>query len=264
MRMIMRRIVPGLLAVISFSATAATLSLPFLKVGSVTYSNVTIIGANSTDLYFNHDQGIGNVKLKYVDPALQKRFNYDPAKAAEAEQQKAEADALYSSTAASNFAARAQLARAAAARENGRSQTLGDPVSDKSLLGKQAPPVKAEQWAGAKPELEGKYVLVAFWEPWSAASRQSLTDLSALQKQFADKLAVIGITTNSAAGLDKMEADKPGFPVATDPEGKLGAAAGVTSIPSVLLVDPNGIVRYQGHPAALTEKSLKSLFGASE
>jgi cytochrome c biogenesis protein CcmG, thiol:disulfide interchange protein DsbE len=260
--MIMRRIVPGLLALIGFSAAAATLQLPFLKVGSVTYSNVTIIGANNTDLYFNHDQGIGNVKLRYVSPELQKRFSYDPAKAAEAEQQRAEADALYSSTLASNMAERALQARAAGARDNGRCQTLGDPVSDKSLLGKQAPPVKVEQWAGARPELEGKYVLVAFWEPWSAASRQSLTDLSALQKQFADKLVVVGVSTNSAASIEKMESEKPGIPVATDPDGKLGALAGVTSIPSVLLVDPNGIVRYQGHPAALTEKSLKSLFAS--
>ena len=39
----------------------------------------------------------------------------------------------------------------------------------------------------------------------------------------------------------------------------LGAAAGITAIPSVLLCDPKNVVLYAGHPAALTEKKLQAI-----
>ncbi len=263
--MIIWRVVLGLPLMISFCAVAANLQLPVLKVGPTTYTNVTIIGANNTDLYFRHAQGMGNVKLKYVSPDLQKRFGYDPAKATDAELKQAEADALYTSTVLSDLATRVQQARTnASANETPRCVTLTDAVSDKSLLGKTAPAVAADQWVGTRPELEGKYVLMTFWEPWSAASLQALADLSALQKQFTDRLVVVGVSTNSAADLEKLELAKLAFPLATDANRKMSAAAGITSVPSVLLVDPKGLVRYEGHPAAVTEKSIKVLLSSTD
>jgi hypothetical protein len=53
--------------------------LPLLKVGSQTYSNVTVTTISATDIYFVSGQGMGNAKLKDLDPALQKHFHYDPA-----------------------------------------------------------------------------------------------------------------------------------------------------------------------------------------
>jgi hypothetical protein len=54
--------------------------LPLLKVGSQTYSNVTVTTVSATDIYFVSSQGMGNAKLKDLDPALQKHFHYDPAR----------------------------------------------------------------------------------------------------------------------------------------------------------------------------------------
>ena len=48
---------------LGLTAHAETLKLDTLKIGSTTYSNVTILGANATDLYFRHSLGFGNVKL---------------------------------------------------------------------------------------------------------------------------------------------------------------------------------------------------------
>ena len=48
-----------------------------LKVGSETYSNVIVTSVTATDVYFTHDKGIGNGKLKNLDPALQKHFAVD-------------------------------------------------------------------------------------------------------------------------------------------------------------------------------------------
>ncbi len=256
--MIIRRLALGVLPLVTSSALAA-LQFPWLTVGPVTYSNVVVLGANTTDLYFNHDQGIGNVKLKYLSPDLQKRFHYDAKAAAEAERKQAEADALYHSTVASNIAAQVERVRAANAAANAPRECLLDPISEKSPLGKPAPALNVDSWIGDKPDLEGKFVLVSFWEPWSSASLQTLPDLSQLQKKLAGQLVVVGVSTNSEAELSKLSSVKPDFAAATDGKGKISAAAGITSIPCALLIDPKGLVRYQGHPAALTEKKLKAI-----
>ena len=55
---------------------------PVLKVGGdEVYSNVTVTSVSATDIYFTHANGIGNAKIKNLDPALQQHFHFDPAKA---------------------------------------------------------------------------------------------------------------------------------------------------------------------------------------
>jgi hypothetical protein len=60
---------------------AADQKLPVLKVGTQVYSNVTITSVSATDIYFTYDKGAANAKLKNLEPALQKLFNFNPARA---------------------------------------------------------------------------------------------------------------------------------------------------------------------------------------
>jgi len=69
--------------------------LPMLKAGSNVYSNVTVTTVTTTDIYFTHAGGMGNVKLKDLSPELQKHFHYSPLKAGEVEQERAVANAQY-------------------------------------------------------------------------------------------------------------------------------------------------------------------------
>jgi hypothetical protein len=48
-----------------------------------------------------------------------------------------------------------------------------------------------------------------------------------------------------------------------DPEAKFSATVGVTSVPYVMLVDPNGVVRYHGHLAAITEKQVEGMLATA-
>jgi thiol-disulfide isomerase/thioredoxin len=238
---------------------AANYTLDVLTDGSRTYSNVTIIGANTTDLYFTHARGIGNVKLKYLNPSLQKRFNYDPKAAAEAELEQAREDSRFYQAIASNLVSQAansaKIARkAAASSEN----NLADAISDKSQLGKAAPALQAEKWVGPEPALKGKAVLVAFWAPWSIPSRRYLPLLNSLQKRFPDRLVVVGLTADSEPEIAATE-PRLEFACAIDTKARLATAVGVTSVPSVLLLDAKGIIRYLGHPAALDERILENL-----
>jgi len=230
-----------------------------LTVGAKTYRKVTVIGANTTDLYFKHADGLANVKLKYLSPALQAKFNYDAAAATAAERKQVEEDVRFQTTLATSIAAnRARTNELAQKLARTSEQNFADPVSDQSLLGKPAPALKPEKWTGTEPDTKGKVVLVAFWEPWSIPSRKCLADWNALQKKFPEKLVVIGVSSENDPDAQKID-EKIDFATAIDSKAALSTSLGVTCVPSVLLVDAKGIVRYQGHPSAVTEKKLQEL-----
>jgi thiol-disulfide isomerase/thioredoxin len=256
--MLLRFVLVGLIG-ISSPLSAAPLHLDFLKIGSHTYTNVTVMGANTSDLYFTHDAGMSNVKLRYVDARVQKLFNYDPAKAAEAELQQEKDDFQFRTGISSNLVAQAQKSiRAARNAANTSPASLADPISDNSPLGKPAPPFTVEKWLANKPNLQGKSLLIAFWSSWSIPCRKIIPDLNAFQKAFADRLLVIGITSEAETDLQPMDVSLD-FPSAIDTQAKLLTAFDVTSVPSCVLIDSTGVVRYFGHPAALDIRKLQLL-----
>ncbi len=69
--------------------------LATLRVGTEVYSNVTVTSVSVTDIFFTHSRGVGNAKLKNLDPAVQKMFHFDPAKSAAQQADQAKANALY-------------------------------------------------------------------------------------------------------------------------------------------------------------------------
>src|SRR5436190_8889676 len=77
------------------SGFSAEEHLATLKIGSEVYTNVTITSVTATDIYFSHSRGVGNAKLKKLDPELQKKFHFDPTKAAEKEKQQADDKSRY-------------------------------------------------------------------------------------------------------------------------------------------------------------------------
>ncbi|PWU21451.1 MAG: hypothetical protein C5B50_01625 [Verrucomicrobia bacterium] len=244
---------------VSSVADAAPIKFDLLKAGSHTYTNVTVVGFNATEIYIKHDGGLADLKLRNLEPEVQKRFNYDPQRAEAAESGKAEDDARYMATLASNSVARATKKVTASSPEN-----LADPVSEKSLIGKPLPSFKSAKWLGAKPALEGKVVLVAFWGTWSVPCRKYISQWNSAQKKFGEKIVVLGVSSEPEQDAMAMADPKVEFPVALDTDGSFSREMGVTSIPYVLVVDRKGIVRYQGHPAAVTEKELERWVGMTE
>lgn len=252
----------GLLSLwLAVPISAAPMKLDSLTVGSETYSNVTFLGANATDLYFTHSKGIANVKLEFLPKNLQQQFHYNPRAAAEAERKRAEDDARYQRSLAESIAQ--QASAAAQAKAPGSTGFLSDPISPMSLVGKPGPALLGK-WLADKADFQGKFVLLSFWAPWSSPCLKTIPDLNALQKKFADKLVIIGVSTNSAEEISAMAGPKIAFPCGMDSQGKLAAAAGVTSIPCVLLMDPKGTVLYEGHPAAVSEQQLKLFMARTE
>ncbi|HEY2083422.1 MAG TPA: redoxin domain-containing protein [Verrucomicrobiae bacterium] len=245
----------------ALSLCAAPTNLDFMTVGSTTYSNVTIFGANATDLFFTSDHGMSNVKLQFLSPELQRDFNYNPTTAEKAEQKRLDDDKRFQQNLAAALNARLQASREAEEtqiRAHYSEAGLSDAVSEDSPIGKTAPELNFENWVGQPPNLAGKFAIISVWSPKSAACRKWIPQLNDLHKIFAGKIEVLGVTT--AIEADVQQADpKIDFPCALDPDGKFLKAAGVTSLPCVLLVDTNGTVRYQGHPAAVSTNTLQML-----
>jgi thiol-disulfide isomerase/thioredoxin len=251
----------GLLAVV-LSTARAEMKFDTLKVGSITYSNVTVIDANASDLYFKYSGGMANVKLRDLPPEIQKRFNYDPDAAANAEQQSEENASRY----VPNFspAYSSQAPAAAESDDAGPADTnevprLADSATDNSPLDKPAPAVNVEKWLTDKPVTADKSVLVFFWKPQSAPCRRAIPDLNDLQKKYPDTLVVIGITTESEKDISQMTDPHMDFASGIDSQGSMLHAADISTVPSVLLIDPKGIVRYAGHPAALKDAALDKI-----
>ena len=73
--------------------------LAVLRTGNDVYTNVSVFNVTATDVYFIYTRsnrvGMANVKLKNLDPALQKHFNYNPTNALAVEQKQARDNTQY-------------------------------------------------------------------------------------------------------------------------------------------------------------------------
>jgi cytochrome c biogenesis protein CcmG, thiol:disulfide interchange protein DsbE len=259
----------GLVLLAAGGVWAADEHLAVLNVGSDVYSNVTVTAISATHLSFTHAQGMGSVKLKNLSPELQQRFHYNAAKAGEAEAKQHEASARFGvefrAKAASNAAVKTSMEDGlptvevpAPVTDNG-----GDIVVPKlyarSFRGQRPPQIIVDQWITSSPDVEGKFVLVDFWATWCGPCKRAIPHLNALQAKFKDKLVVIGLSDESPEAIRQLTSPRIEYAVGTDTQARTMTAVGVEGIPHAMLMDPQGIVRFEGMPDYLSEDGLKHL-----
>ena len=133
----------------------------------------------------------------------------------------------------------------------------------KSVLGQEAPKLVVEKWLTAEPDTKDKFVLIDFWATWCGPCRKAIPELSKFQKQFADKLVVIGISDETEEKVRGMTSPAMEYASAIDLQGRMKKQLEVKGIPHVIVVDPKGIVRWEGFPLLggheLTEEVLKGI-----
>ena len=258
--MLLRRVIPLLAAMLLIAQADAQTKLAILTAGGRTYTNVVVLGFNTTDLYFTYATGIANVKLRLLEPELQAKFRYDAATAAQAEKQQVEDDKRYKETVRDELEAEATRNSAAARNDRAWAElALQDPIGHDPLLHVAAAALQVEKWFGPKPDTQGRLMLVVFWSVRSAASRAVLPQLNSWNKTYAGKILIVGVTSDTERDLAQAE-PKPDFTSGSDPEGKLATAMTIRTLPCCVLIDPQGYVRFHGHPAALDDKKLQGIF----
>ncbi len=102
----------------------------------------------------------------------------------------------------------------------------------------------------------GKVVYLDFWASWCGPCRESFPWLSDLSREYdAQKFVVIGVNVDQ----DRIKAERflsqnsANFTILYDPEGAIATTYKVTGMPSAILIDRAGHVRF--HHTGFSSKS---------
>jgi thiol-disulfide isomerase/thioredoxin len=126
----------------------------------------------------------------------------------------------------------------------------GEEILRMDLVGAFAPGWKGvEAVSGTVPSslsgLRGRVVLLDFWATWCAPCRVVAPKLGALQARYgAQGLSVVGLSTEGAQEV-ALFAQRTGmrYAIAVDKNDETTQAYGVSSLPTLIIIDKRGVVR---------------------
>jgi peroxiredoxin len=123
------------------------------------------------------------------------------------------------------------------------------PVTDHPLNGAPAPPFSLAVRNGDRASVAtyaGKIVLLDFWATWCEPCRASFPAYQALVSRSGDRLALLAISEDDEEqGIDRF-AEETGvhFPIAWDADKSVAQSYQLSSMPTLFIVDKNGLVRF--------------------
>ncbi|MEO1129877.1 MAG: TlpA family protein disulfide reductase [Planctomycetota bacterium] len=132
------------------------------------------------------------------------------------------------------------------------------------LRGKKGPQVVAQRWLNGQPDLEDKVVMVEFWATWCGPCIKGIPHLNDLHKEFSDHMTIVGVSAEREDTVRTFMNRMPmRYTVASDPQRRMTSAVGNRGIPHAIVMSPDGIVRWQGHPGTLDAKTVRQIVAAS-
>ena len=99
-------------------------------------------------------------------------------------------------------------------------------------------------------ELKGQVVMINFWASWCGPCRQEMPLLEAIHQKYEPlgfTLLAVNVEENSKDGQSWLKDRPVSFPVLYDPDNGVSKLYDVVAMPSTVLIDRKGNVRYLHH-----------------
>jgi cytochrome c biogenesis protein CcmG/thiol:disulfide interchange protein DsbE len=133
----------------------------------------------------------------------------------------------------------------------------------KSIINQKAPKLVVQKWLTDKPETKGKFILIDFWATWCGPCKTAIPKLNRFNTEFATDLIIIGISYETKEELNNLTDPKIEYYSAIDTERTMYNTLEIQGIPHCILIDPDGIVRWEGYPILngfmLTSKVIRDI-----
>jgi hypothetical protein len=128
----------------------------------------------------------------------------------------------------------------------------------KSIVNQKFPLI-IETWFSERPDTVGKFMVVDFWGTWCRGCVAEIPKLNKLSKQFKKDFVFIGVTDETLSVVKGMKAQAIEYYSATDTKNRMRYKLELHMYPYALIIDPKGIVRWQGTGDKVTEQLLKEI-----
>lgn len=123
----------------------------------------------------------------------------------------------------------------------------------KSVLNQKAPEMVVSRWITEEPKTKGKFVMLHHWGLTCGPCLLSIPTLNEWSKTFKKDLVVIGLARDDSKDKDK------GIEYYRGVDGGTFVPLDIRILSYVLLIDPQGIVRWEGVRHDLTTEKLQEI-----
>ena len=160
------------------------------------------------------------------------------------------------------FAVSAGMPLHAASSEKKENKTVASEDALPSLALDGLPDV----WIQGTPVKEwekDKVYIFEFWATWCGPCRKAIPELNEIAKQFSKDVVVIGISDEPVEKIKAMKEPVIEYYYGVDTKKTMDKILEIKGIPHVIIIDPKGIVRWEGFPLLenhkLTPEVVKNL-----